>query len=116
MKIFLLILLLIFFNNCTKKEYGNKIESSRIVQVKNLKLYPLNYLNSIILIKGKVVEESSKGLWINVNDDGFTISVNFEKSKIKLGNLMSKRVVSAGRFVKTNDGYIIEGIYLKVLD
>ncbi len=107
----LLLLGLLF--NCSKKEFGKYIKVDNRTSVEFLKRYPKNYLNKFVMIKGRVVEESPKGLWINVQDGNFTVSANFGDNGIILNSMISNTVTIVGRFIQTKDGYMISGKYLK---
>lgn len=113
--LFFLFLCVILFYYCSKKEFGNLIIVDNFTSVRLLKNYPGNYIDKIVKIKGRVVEESSDGLWINIQDEYFTVSVNFENEDFSLPSIISNDVVAIGRFVQTRDGYLIYGKYLKII-
>ena len=114
--LFFLFLCVLLFCYCSKKEFGNLITVDKFTSVKLLKKYPNNYINKIVKIKGRVVEESSDGFWINVQDEHFTVSVNFENEDFSLHSIISNNVIAIGRFVQTRDGYLIYGKYLKIIE
>ncbi len=68
----------------------------------------------MVKVKGKVVEESSRGLWINVQEKYFTISINFESENFSLPSIISNNIVAIGRFIQSDDGYMIAGRYIKI--
>lgn len=107
--------LLLLFPGCAGKEFGNRISISSTTSVYQLKKYPENYLNKVVKIRGKVVEESGKGLWVNIQDNYIVIMVNFMEGSIELPPILRKNVEIIGKFVRTKDGYMLMGRYLKIL-
>ena len=109
------ILLLLISINCGSREKGEYIEINKITTIKNLKKYPYNYLNQVVKIRGKVVEQSYYRVWMNIAQSNDAISVDFEDKNLKLPSKLNDEVEVIGRFTKTQEGFIIKGIWVKVI-
>lgn len=109
----IVILLLLFLFSCSRQEFGEEIIINKFTPVLQLKKYPENYLNKIVKVKGKVVEESNLRLWITLQDEYIIIMINLDKLK-GLPGILNKNIIVAGQFVKTKDGYCLNAKWLKI--
>jgi len=114
MKRLIIILFLIFLSSCSKREFGEKLVINKFTPVLQLKKYPDNYLNKIVKVKGKVVEESNFRLWITLQDKHIIIMVNLNKLK-GVPRILNKNIIVIGQFVKTKDGFCMNARWLKIL-
>ncbi|MBN1898744.1 MAG: hypothetical protein JW827_08205 [Spirochaetes bacterium] len=106
------LLLLMVISTCAKKEFGQSLKIEQFTPIEFLKRYPNNYLDKLIKVKGVVVEESSRGVWINIQDNIFVISVHF--NDLTLPTMLSNMIITEGKLIKTRDGIFIQGKYLKI--
>ncbi len=106
---------------CAKKEYGTRIGVADYTKISLLKDNPGNYIGLPVKVNGKVIEESTRGSWITIQEKdknkSYVIYVNFDdRPDITLKNLKDRMVSVEGRFVQTREGYFIKGVWCKVLD
>ncbi len=107
-----ILLILVLFYGC-RKEFGEKMGVSKFTPVLNLKKYPKNYLNKMVKVKGKVVEDSSLHLWVTIQDEHIIIMIKLDKLK-KLRSLINKNIIVEGQFVMSKDGYCMIARWLKI--
>lgn len=114
MKKVLVICFVLLLISCLKREYGNKIIIKEFTSVLQIKKYPENYLNQYVKIQGKVVEESSIGKWITLQDNYIIIMVNLNENFSELGKMLDKNIIVIGKFIKNKEGYSLDGRWIKI--
>jgi len=105
--------LILNFLNCSKKEFGEKIEIPKFTPIEQLVKFPQNYLNKQLKIKGTVVEQGYRTAWIIVKGKQRAVTVMLDKF-FKLPNLMNKNVIVVGTFTKRDEGIVFIGRWLKI--
>lgn len=113
--LFLFLFFLLLFTSCGQKEFGHKLQIMTYTSVSQLKQYPQNYLNQMVKIKGRVVDESEKKLWITLQDDHRNIMVDVGDDLFPLPSLLNKRIIVIGPFLKTKEGYMLKSLYIKII-
>ena len=113
MKKFVPFIILILIFSCAKREFGEKIDIDRLTPVLQLKKYPQNYLNKIVKVQGKVVEESELGLWVTLQDNHIIIMIRLEEFK-GIPKMLNKNIRVIGQLIKSKDGYCMDAKWLKM--
>ncbi len=113
MKKLIIILIMVLLSGCGKREFGRKISINKFTPVLQLKKYPQNYLNKIVKIQGKVVEESELGLWITIQDNYIIMMIILEEFE-GIPKILNKNIKIIGTLIKQRDGYCMNAKWLKI--
>jgi len=115
MKIFIIICIIFLLIQCAPKEYGENVLIKEFTPVLQLKKYPENYMDKMVKIRGKVVEESARGIWFTLQDEHIIIHVDCERNIKDLRSIQNRNVTVAGKLGRNNSGYVLFARWLKVV-
>lgn len=114
-RFFLIPAFLLCLSACMPREYGNELGLKACTPVSRLKRHPENYIDKMVKIRGKVVEESSGGFWITVQDELVIIMVHFQDEPVRLPRILGREVEVEGQFRNSQGGYMLAGKFVRII-